>query len=201
MPSGPNLLLPSQLRWVHGRSSSTGTAHALLISLSLQMCRNLAMGSAGIAAILKETFHVLSVFLGVRVRLPFRKRLSIWEFLTLFTSSVSLPSASSSSILARWWRRAVKERMESHGCVQAMVLCAILLGSMSRIEQDQGKKLVYLRSCFALLVAGFCYLCMSTGNGIFFLKPIGLWHVSSAARPDRLLFAGGTGPATSWAFR
>ncbi|EKX32869.1 hypothetical protein GUITHDRAFT_120936 [Guillardia theta CCMP2712] len=116
------------------------------------MCRNLAMGSAGIAAILKETFHKTLEHLGVSNPLHV-VGLSPFSIVILYT------------------------------CALAMVLCAILLGSMSRIEQDQGKKLVYLRSCFALLVAGFSYLCMSTGNGISFLKPIG-----------------GTGPATSWAF-
>ena len=46
----------------------------------------------------------------------------------------------------------------------AMMSCAMLFGLLSRMEPDETKKQMHLRSCFAVTWMGLCYLGMATGN-------------------------------------
>jgi hypothetical protein len=54
-----------------------------------------------------------------------------------------------------------------------MMACSALFGSLSRVEPDETKKQVHLRSSFAVTWMGLCYLAMATGNGILVLRKTG----------------------------
>ena len=58
-------------------------------------------------------------------------------------------------------------------CV-AMGACAVLFAMLSRVEHDELKKQVHLRSAFAVTTMGLCYLAMATGNGLVILRKTGL---------------------------
>jgi len=64
----------------------------------------------------------------------------------------------------------------------AMMSCAMLFGLLSRMEPDETKKQMHLRSCFAVTWMGLCYLGMATGNGAPVCVSV---HVSACLRPPR----------------
>ena len=54
-----------------------------------------------------------------------------------------------------------------------MLASAFLFGTLSRVEPDETKKQVHLRSSFAVALMGLCYLTLATGNGLVILRRTG----------------------------